>query len=233
MYVYICRESVLTLLDVIHAYTSMIRERESCEYVWESIIHICDMTHSFAWIFVTHAFLCVTRWFMCAFIFVAWHIDQRIHVCDRTRSHTYVTESEMTQIVYYVYTCTFNSRFCIMYLYLCICKERERTQSFFCIFMRICAYTCEPSQRWNLWHYTFIHTYFRDACIQLCDMMVHVCIHIYSMIHLSTHSFAWQDSFIHATLNYLNASYDPDMHTEYYSVFDLHMYLHSRFCIVF
>jgi len=138
MYVYICRESVLTLIDVIHGYTSMIRERESCEYVWESIIHICDMTHSFTWVFVTHAFFCVTWWFICAFIFVAWYIDHRIHVCDRTRSHTYVTESEMTQIVYYVYTCTFNSRFCIMYLYLCICKEKENVHNTFFVFL--CEY---------------------------------------------------------------------------------------------
>jgi len=168
------------LLMCIHAYTSMIRERESCEYVWESIMHICDMTQSFIWIFVTHVFVCVTRWFMCTFIFVAWYIHQRIHICDRTRSHTYVTESEMTQIVYYVYTCKFNSRFCIMYLYLCICKDRERTQSFFLYFyahMCIHMYTFREMEFCGIKHsFMCIFVTHTFSCVTWWFMYAFICI---------------------------------------------------------
>jgi len=54
--------------------------------------------------------------------------------------------------------------------------------------------------------------YFREICIHLCDMIVHVCIHVYGRIHLLSDSCAWQDSFIRVTLNHSLVSDGPVSH---------------------
>ena len=46
----------------------------------------------------------------------------------------------------------------------------------------VCAYTFISKESVNLWHDTFNHMYFRDACTHLCDTMVRVCIHFYGMM---------------------------------------------------
>jgi len=85
---------------------------------------------------------------------------------------------------------------CILPTHMCMYVERKSTQSYlldiwyvcrertytilFIIYMHAQVYL----ERLDLWHETFIHMYSRDVCIHLCAMMVHVCIHMYGMIHL-------------------------------------------------
>ena len=72
--------------------------------------------------------------------------------------------------------------------------------------------------------------HFRDACIHLCDTMVHVCIHICVKIHLLCHACVGQDSCIHVTMNHAHVSGDPDMRIDSYSDIYSSMDIHCCFC---
>ena len=69
---------------------------------------------------------------------------------------------------------------------------------------------------------------FCDACIHLCDTMVHVCIHIHVKMHLWSDACVWQDSFMYVTMNHAHVWDDPDTRIEYNS--DIYSSMHIHFC---
>ena len=76
-----------------------------------------------------------------------------------------------------------------------VCAYRERMYT--SLFVYVCTYTSLFREKWNLWHDTFIHMYFRDACIHTCDMMVfiiHSCLarDAFILVCGRTLSYMWQ-----------------------------------------
>ena len=135
--------------------------------------------------------------------FVTWHIHLFVF---SWRVYSYVWHDHL-YVFHFAYPCmlmhyifpipmhVYNERtytFVIMYIYTHVYLERDEigdmTHSFMCIFVtvHVCimresthSWLCEHIERWNLWHVTFIHVYFCDACIHTCDMMGHIYIHVF------------------------------------------------------
>jgi len=170
----------------IHVYRKrQCKPSELCAYMHVDLERdaICDMTHLPMCILVTDSSICMSRWFMCSFMFGTRHIHNSVlcamkfyRMCQNMFIHISVL-------------C------CILPLLMYVYIERECTHPNVCVF--ICTIYTRILERLNLWHDLFIYLCFCDALeactcmmsnqpffssylrhstsIHICHMMIYVC----------------------------------------------------------
>jgi len=149
--------------------------RDSCIHLCDTMVHICIHTHGKMHLILSHA--CVWQ---DSFI----HVTMNRDMCEM--SFTHIEYYSVIHLSMHIHFCSFimlNPCPCIckhhifhMTIYFLV-RQRQRTYKF--RVMCVIALTCRSRKRRNLWHVTFIHVYFCDACIHTCDLMVHVYIHVF------------------------------------------------------